>query len=122
MFIAKIRINLDDPLRETLKSIYGIGKTRLKNIYLRLGSSKYSRILDLPLPKRRGLEKLTAKWLLDKELKKKEVSVLVSHLKTGSYKGIRFRQGLPANGQRTHSNASTARRKLQIVKLFGYRK
>lgn len=31
-------------------------------------------------------------------------------MKVGSYKGVRLLQGLPFRGQRTHTNAATAKR------------
>lgn len=40
---------------------------------------------------------------------------LIKLLRNGSYRGIRFTQGLPMRGQRTHSNASTARRALPLM-------
>lgn len=42
-----------------------------------------------------------------KELKKLRVLFLIKLLRNGSYRGIRFTQGLPLRGQRTHSNAAT---------------
>lgn len=48
--------------------------------------------------------------LVDKDLFKFKRIFLVRHVKVGSYKGIRLFQGLPFRGQRTHTNASTAKR------------
>ena len=41
-----------------------------------------------------------------------------THKIYGSYKGIRFKQGLPSNGQRTHTNAKTIKRLLRKNRII----
>lgn len=50
-----------------------------------------------------------------KELQKIRVLFLIKLLRNGSYRGIRFTQGLPMRGQRTHSNSFTVRRVLPLM-------
>jgi len=61
------------------------------------------------LAKRKGLTNFINKHYSTENLLITPVRrILSQHKKFGSYKGIRSTQGLPSNGQRTHSNASTA--------------
>jgi len=48
--------------------------------------------------------------LLYKDLERVRSLYLVRYLKVGNYKALRFSQGLPMRGQRTHSNAGTPSR------------
>jgi len=43
---------------------------------------------------------------------------LAKLIRSGRYRGIRMRQGLPRNGQRTHSNAKTGRRFRYRYRVF----
>ena len=47
-----------------------------------------------------------------------EVAINIKRLKDiGSYKGLRHRRGLPANGQRTKTNARTRKGKKRTIGL-----
>lgn len=117
MFIAKKKVNLDLSFRTALKTVYGIGQARFNNLWKRLNYMHDVKLNELSPMKRSSISKYTVRYTTDLDLKKAERHILASHLETGTYKGIRLRQGMPCNGQRTHSNASTSRRKLQLLKL-----
>lgn len=117
MFLAKKKVDLHQSLRKALSSVYGIGRARLYNLYARL-NYRYDVNLDqISRFKRAGISQRVDRFTTDLTLKKVEAHILIAHLQNGSYKGIRFRQGMPANGQRTHSNASTSRLKLILAKV-----
>jgi small subunit ribosomal protein S13 len=82
-----------------LTYIYGIGRTRAKSILHRIGVSFDKKIADLTEDEVKGA--------VEGDLRK-EVSLNIKRLiEMGSYRGLRHRRGLPARGQRTHTNART---------------
>lgn len=117
MFLAKKKVDLKLSLRKALVSVYGIGRARLNNLYQRLNYRYDVNLNKLSRLKRLCISQKVDRYTTDLALRKAEAHILLLHLQNGSYKGVRFRQGMPANGQRTHSNASTSRLKLTLAKL-----
>ena len=96
-----------------LSSIYGLGKKTSIFICKKLGFSVNLKIKDLS---REQLNKLTLvieslELKLGSELKKFKSITLKRLISVKSYKGFRRNQGFPARGQRTHTNAKTARKR-----------
>ena len=96
-----------------LSSIYGLGKKTSIFICKKLGFSVNLKIKDLS---KEQLNKLifvieSLELELGSELKKLRSISLKRLISIKSYKGFRRNQGFPARGQRTHSNARTARKR-----------
>ena len=91
-----------------LTYIYGIGRTRAKSILYRCGISFDKKIGDLTEEKVNNVRNLLeSEGAIEGDLRK-EVSLNIKRLiEMGSYRGLRHRRGLPARGQRTHTNART---------------
>ena len=91
-----------------LTYIYGIGRTRAKSILYRCGIDFNKKIGDLTeedTSKIRAV--LEQEGSIEGDLRK-EISLNIKRLiEMGSYRGMRHRRGLPARGQRTHTNART---------------
>jgi small subunit ribosomal protein S13 len=91
-----------------LTYIYGIGRTRAASILHRCeidGGKKISELSEEEVNKIRLL--LESEGAVEGDLRK-EVSMNIKRLmEMGSYRGLRHRRGLPARGQRTHTNART---------------
>ncbi len=93
-----------------LTYIYGIGRTRSREILGASGIDLDTRIRDLTEDEVRRL-----RTLIDQEYKvegdlRREVQQNVKRLQEiGSYRGIRHRRRLPVRGQRTRTNARTNR-------------
>lgn len=106
--IAGIDIPRRKQLWVSLTYIYGIGPTRAKEICGKAGlpeSKKVEELTDLEIRKIR--EVLDADYKVEGDLKR-EVSMNIKRLMDlGCYRGLRHRKGLPARGQRTHTNART---------------
>ena len=94
-----------------LTSTYGIGMARAKKLSMRYGLLLRVKVANV---RRRKISKLNRyvarKYVIGKDLRRRALRAVKIHKRIGSYKGLRFRQGLPANGQRTRSNANTCRR------------
>lgn len=91
-----------------LTYIYGVGRTRAASILHRCeidGGTKISDLSDDQINKIRLL--LESEGAIEGDLRK-EISMNIKRLmEMGSYRGLRHRRGLPARGQRTHTNART---------------
>ena len=95
--------------------IYGIGKINSFFICKKLGFSKNLKLKNLS---KEQLNKLTLtieslSLNLGTDLKKLKVLSLKKLVLLKSFKGFRRNQGLPERGQRTHTNARTARKKIK---------
>ncbi len=91
-----------------LTYIYGIGRTTSQKILAKLNINPDTKTDDLTAEEINDIRKL-----IDSELKvegelRSQVSMNIKRLMDlGCYRGLRHRKGLPANGQRTHTNART---------------
>ena len=91
-----------------LTYIYGIGPTRAKSILYRTGVDADKKIADLTEEEVNKIRTLIeTEGAVEGDLRK-EMSLNIKRLmEMGSYRGLRHRRGLPARGQRTHTNART---------------
>jgi len=91
-----------------IRSIYGIGPTRSKEILEATGINPDTRVKDLT-----DEEVNKLRDYIDKNLKvegdlRREVSLSIKRLiEIGCYRGVRHRKGLPVRGQSTKQNART---------------
>lgn len=91
-----------------LTYIYGIGRTRALSLLYRAKVDPEKKIGDLSEEEVNHLRTLIeSEGSIEGDLRK-EVSMNIKRLmEMGSYRGLRHRRGLPARGQRTHTNART---------------
>lgn len=103
----------DKSLFFALTQIYGIGKANSLLICKKLGFSKNLKTKNLSKEQINRLINLIDSLNLElaSELKKLKVLSAKKLLFIKSYKGLRKNQGLPIRGQRTHTNARTARKR-----------
>ena len=103
---------IDLPVRKRsvigLTYIYGIGRTRALSLLFRAKVDPEKKIGDLSEEEVNHLRTLIeSEGSIEGDLRK-EVSMNIKRLmEMGSYRGLRHRRGLPARGQRTHTNART---------------
>ena len=105
--IAGINIPLNKHIVIGLTSIYGIGRSRAKQICEAAGIAPQTPVKDLAEPEVAKLRTAVANFTVEGDLRR-EVSMNIKRLMDlGSYRGIRHRRGLPLSGQRIRTNAST---------------
>ena len=105
--IAGINIPLNKHIVIGLTSIYGIGRSRAKQICEAAGVAPETPVKDLAEPEVAKLRTAVANFEVEGDLRR-EVSMNIKRLMDlGSYRGIRHRRGLPLRGQRTRTNART---------------
>jgi small subunit ribosomal protein S13 len=95
-----------------LKLIFGLGNFNSALVIIKLGFSKNLKIKNLVKKQIHELIRAinTLNILLANDLKKFRFSMFQKLLSIKSIKGFRKTCGLPVRGQRTHTNAKTARK------------
>ena len=106
--IAGVDIPKTKKIGTALTYIYGIGPTSARRILEEARVSPDTRTNTLSEDQvARIRDVIDAQFHVEGDLRK-EISMNIKRLMDlGSYRGLRHRKGLPARGQRTHTNART---------------
>jgi small subunit ribosomal protein S13 len=105
--IAGVNIPNHQHAEIALTSIYGIGRTRAREICAAAGIETTTKIKDVTDVQMDKLRDRVAKFAVEGDLRR-EVSMNIKRLMDlGCYRGLRHRRGLPVRGQRTRTNART---------------
>jgi len=106
--LAGVDLPRDKRMEIALTYIFGIGRTRSKEILEATGVDRDLRSKDLTdedLTKLR--EYIEANLRVEGDLRREVQADIRRKIEIGCYQGIRHRRGLPVHGQRTHTNART---------------
>ncbi|MGV6858665.1 MAG: 30S ribosomal protein S13 [bacterium] len=105
--IAGINIPVNKHAEIALTSIYGVGRTRARQLCDAAGVERTRKIRDLTEAEVESLRAEVSKFPVEGDLRR-EVSMNIKRLMDlGCFRGIRHRRGLPLRGQRTKTNART---------------
>ncbi len=106
-----------------LTYIYGIGRSRSREILEKAGVQGNIRVRDLTSDQVGKIrDVILADYRVEGDLRK-EVSMSIKRLMDlGVYRGLRHRKGLPARGQRTHTNARTRKGPRRGIAIKGKKK
>jgi len=119
--IAGIDLPKNKRMEVALTYIYGIGKTTAQKILEEAGldlNMKTDQLTEVDVAKIR--EAIDRSYKVEGDLRR-DIGMNIKRLMDlGCYRGLRHRRGLPARGQRTHTNART--RKGPRKTLIGKRK
>ena len=106
--IAGVDLPREKRIEVSLQYIYGIGKTTSKLILEQANVSPITRTKDLTDDEVRRIRETIEQNLKVEGDLRREISLNIKRLMDlGCYRGLRHRKGLPARGQRTHTNART---------------
>jgi small subunit ribosomal protein S13 len=106
--IAGVNIPTSKRVEIGLTYIFGIGRTRARQICAKVGLPSERRVNELT-----DAEVIQIREIIDRDYRvegdlRREVAMNVKRLMDlGCYRGLRHRRGLPVRGQRTHTNART---------------
>ena len=106
--IAGVDLPKNKRMEIALTYIYGIGRTKSKEILRGAGVSPDTKTDQLA-----DSEITSSRNIIDREVKvegdlRREISMSIKRLMdVGTYRGLRHRKGLPVRGQRTSTNART---------------
>lgn len=107
--IAGIDIPNEKRVVISLTYIYGIGKTTAIQVLTNANIDQSKRVKDLSEDELTRIRQEIAKVKVEGDLRR-EVALNIKRLtEIGSYRGLRHRKGLPVHGQRTKTNARTAK-------------
>jgi small subunit ribosomal protein S13 len=114
--IAGVNIPTQKRVEIGLTYIFGIGRTKAKEILGKVGIAEERRVHQLT-----DDEILRIREVIDRDYHvegdlRREVSMNIKRLMDlGCYRGLRHRKGLPVHGQRTHTNARTRKGKAKPI-------
>jgi small subunit ribosomal protein S13 len=114
--IAGVNIPTQKRVEIGLTYIFGIGRTKAREIVNKVGIPEQRRVHQLT-----DDEVLRLRELIDREYQvegdlRREVAMNIKRLMDlGCYRGLRHRKGLPVHGQRTHTNARTRKGKAKPI-------
>ena len=103
--IAGINIPLNKRAEIGLTYIYGIGRSTSNEVLADSGVDPNTYVKDLTEDEVRKLREKVDDLLVEGDLRRERSQNVKRLMEIGSYRGLRHRRGLPANGQRTKTNA-----------------
>ena len=104
--LAGVDLPREKRMEIALTYIFGIGRTRSKELLAATGVSPDLRAKDLSdddLAKLR--EHIEANYKVEGDLRREVQADIRRKMEIGCYEGLRHRRGLPVRGQRTKTNA-----------------
>ncbi|HEC21914.1 MAG TPA: 30S ribosomal protein S13 [Chloroflexi bacterium] len=121
--IEGVDLPRDKRVEIALTYIYGIGRSRSKEVLAATGINPDTRVKDLTEAEIAALrDYITSHYRIEGELRR-EVQMNIKRLQEiGSYRGLRHRRNLPVRGQRTRTNARTRRGPRRTVPGRGRRR
>jgi small subunit ribosomal protein S13 len=118
--IAGVDLPRNKRIEIALTYIYGIGRQRANAVLTQAGVSRDKRTDDLDENDVRKIrDAIEANYRVEGDLRR-DVQLSIKRLMDlGCYRGTRHRRGLPARGQRTHTNARTRKgpRRMAVKKM-----
>ncbi|SDQ14062.1 30S ribosomal protein S13 [Quadrisphaera sp. DSM 44207] len=91
-----------------LTYIFGVGRTRAKELLTATGISPDRRVRDMGEDELVALrDYIEANFRVEGDLRREVAADIRRKVEIGSYEGLRHRRGLPVRGQRTKTNART---------------
>jgi small subunit ribosomal protein S13 len=106
--IAGVNLPNQKRLEIGLTYIYGIGQSTAREVAAALGLSPDTKIRDLTDDEVAKLrDYIDANLQVEGDLRRERSQAIKRLSEIGAYRGLRHRRNLPANGQRTKTNART---------------
>ena len=112
IYLFESKLPETKPVYFALRYIYGIGKSKSIFICKKLGFSYNLKIKNLSETQVSKIAKLVEflNFVVANDLKRLNLLALQKLVYIKSYRGLRRKKGFPVRGQRTHTNAKTAKR------------
>jgi small subunit ribosomal protein S13 len=114
LYISGARLLPDEQVRIALTQMDGIGPQKAIQLCYRLGISGNIKMNELTKYQIDQIEQMISQdHVVHWELKRGERADIERIISISCYRGIRHQDGLPLRGQRTHTNARTARKQMR---------
>ena len=121
--IEGVDLPRDKRIEVGLTYMYGIGRSRAKDVLISTGVNPDVRVKDLTdsdITKIR--EFISQNYKLEGDLRREMQLNIKRLIEIGSYRGLRHRRNLPVRGQRTRTNARTRKGPKKTVAGRGRRR
>ena len=105
--IAGVNIPMNKHVVIGLTHIFGVGRSRAKDICAATGIAPTTKVKDLTEVEVNAIRSVLAKTAVEGDLRRENSMNIKRLMDLGSYRGLRHRKGLPVRGQRTRTNART---------------
>ena len=106
--IAGVDLPREKRLEIGLTYIFGVGRSRAKDVCASLGIDPSTKVRDLTDDEvLRIRQYVDANFRVEGDLRREVSQNIKRKVEIGSFQGLRHRRGLPVRGQRTHTNART---------------
>jgi small subunit ribosomal protein S13 len=116
--IAGINIPMNKHVVIGLTHIFGVGRSRAKDICVAANITPTTKVKDLTEVEVNAIRSVLAKTAVEGDLRRENSMNIKRLMDLGTYRGLRHRKGLPVRGQRTRTNARTRKGpRKQAVKL-----
>lgn len=99
----------------SLTYIYGIGRSRAKDILAEAKVEESTKVSDWTDEEISNIRGAVGKYTIEGELRSETQLNIKRLMDIGCYRGIRHRTGLPLRGQRTKNNSRTRKGKRKTV-------
>ncbi len=105
--IAGINIPVHKHAEIALTSIFGVGRSKAKEICAAINVDSSTKIKDFTEEQIEKVRKEVAKLTVEGDLRREVAMDIKRLMDLGCYRGLRHRRGLPCRGQKTKNNART---------------
>ena len=106
--IAGVDLPRDKRLEIALTYIYGVGRSRARDVCLGSRVEPRTKVRDLTDEEIvRIRDFIGGNYRIEGDLRREVNQNIKRKVEIGSYQGLRHRRGLPVRGQRTHTNGRT---------------
>ena len=106
--IAGVDLPREKRVEIGLTYIHGLGRSRAQQILTALDLSYDTKVRDLTDAEVVAIRNfIDGNYRVEGDLRRETSQNIKRKVEIGSYQGMRHRRGLPARGQRTHTNART---------------
>ncbi|HDK44744.1 MAG TPA: 30S ribosomal protein S13 [Actinobacteria bacterium] len=106
--IAGVDLPRDKRVEIGLTYIFGVGRTRARQICFALDIDPDTKVRDLTDDEVIRIRRFIDQgYRVEGDLRREVAQNIKRKIEIGTYQGIRHRRGLPVRGQRTHTNART---------------
>jgi len=115
--IAGINIPNHQHAAIALTAIFGIGRSRARQICDSIGVKHSAKIKDLSDSEMEKIREQVGKFTVEGDLRRETSMNIKRLMDLGCYRGVRHKKGLPVRGQRTRTNARTRKGPRKAVSL-----
>jgi small subunit ribosomal protein S13 len=114
--ISGVDVPREKRLEIALTYIYGIGRSRSRQICGELDVDPLTKVRDLTDDEVTRIRRhIDQNFEVEGDLRREVSQNIRRKMEIGSYQGIRHRRGLPVRGQRTHTNARTRKGRASAI-------